>query len=152
MRCVICRVTHALIPSFSLPGTSIGTEEAEAYLIARAEGVSRAKAGGGLRARGMSEDYPRRLERMFAAAVHIGKALLSGVGEVEQHGLAWVGSVCGVSDRPLWGINCFGLDHQVNGLCFCRRWLLAYRRTAVGGQVSHNPGSAVGRRASVDSG
>jgi hypothetical protein len=105
-----------------------------------------------LTARGMSEGYPKRLEHRFAAVVQIGKALLSGIGEVEQHGLAWVHSVCGVSDRPLYDLNCFGLDQQLNGLCFCRRWLLEYRRTAVGGQVSHNPGSAVGRRASVDSG
>jgi hypothetical protein len=43
--CTQCGITHALIPSFSLPGTSIGTEEAESYLKARAEGASRMKAG-----------------------------------------------------------------------------------------------------------
>jgi hypothetical protein len=152
VRCRGCRVTHALIPSFSLPGTSIGTAEAEAYLIARAEGVSRAKAASVLRAHGISEGYPKRLERMFAAAVQIGKALLSGMGEVERHGPAWVSSVCGHSDRPLYDINCFGLDHRLNGLCFCRRWLLKYGRIRVGGEASHNLGSALGRRVCVDSG
>ncbi|TVQ41574.1 MAG: hypothetical protein EA384_00130 [Spirochaetaceae bacterium] len=152
VRCRTCRVTHALIPSFSLPGTSIGTEEAEAYLIARAEGVSRGKAGGILRAHGMSEGYPKRLERTFAATVQIGKALLGGMGEVEQHGLAWVHSVCGGTQRPLYQINTFGMDHGLNGLCFCRRWLLKYDRFAVGGQRSHNVGSAVRWPARVDSG
>ncbi|MBN1834994.1 MAG: hypothetical protein JW820_04030 [Spirochaetales bacterium] len=34
LRCICgnCRVTHAIIPSFSLPGTSIETQEAETYL------------------------------------------------------------------------------------------------------------------------
>jgi hypothetical protein len=89
---------------------------------------------------------------LLATTVQIGKALLSGMGEIEQHGLAWVRSVCGRSDRPLYDINSFGLGHRLNGLCFCRRWLLTYRRAAVGGQASHNSGSASSPRASVDSG
>lgn len=152
MRCRGCRVTHALIPSFSLPGTSIGTEEAEAYLIARSDGLSRSKAAAALRAHGMSENYPKRLELMFTSAVLIGKALLAGMGEVDRHGLAWVSSVCGRSDRPLYEFNRFGLEHQLNGLCFCRRWLLKYRRIRQSGQTSHNAGSVVGPRAFVDSG
>jgi hypothetical protein len=43
--CTRCGTTHALIPSFSLPGTSIGTAEAESYLHARSEGASRMQAG-----------------------------------------------------------------------------------------------------------
>ncbi len=140
------------MPSFSLPGTSIGTEEAEAYLIARAEGASRGKAAGILTAHGMSEGYPKWLERSFAAAVQIGKALLDGIGEVEQHGLAWVRSLIGPGERPLYEINSFGLDQRINGLCFCRRWLLKYHRFAVGGQLSHNLGSTLSRPACVEFG
>jgi hypothetical protein len=43
--CTCCGITHAIIPSFSLPGTSIGTAEAESYLHARSEGASRMSAG-----------------------------------------------------------------------------------------------------------
>jgi len=43
--CTNCRVTHALIPSFSLPGTSIGTAEAESYLHERDRGASMMSAG-----------------------------------------------------------------------------------------------------------
>jgi hypothetical protein len=43
--CTKCGITHAIIPLFSLPGTSIGTAEAENYLKERAEGASRTKAG-----------------------------------------------------------------------------------------------------------
>lgn len=152
MRCGYCRVTHALIPSFSLPGTSIGTEEAEAYLAARARGESRGKAGKTSGELGLSEGYPKHLERMVAASVQIGKALLVGMGDQRLSGLAWIASVCAQVDRPLYRINCFGLEHQVNGLCFCRRWLLHYRRTAVVGQASHNLGSAAEGTTPVDSG
>ena len=44
VRCRGCEKTHALMPAFSLPGTSIGTEEAEQYLMARHRGTSRGKA------------------------------------------------------------------------------------------------------------
>ncbi len=140
------------MPSFSLPGTSIGTEEAEAYLIARAEGASRGKAAGILTAHGMSEGYAKRLERTLAASVQIGKVLLGGMGEVEQHGLSWIRSVISAHERPLYEINRLALKQQINGLCFCRRWLLSYRRAAVSGQYSHNIGSAFRRAACVDSG
>jgi hypothetical protein len=43
--CTECEITHAIIPSFSLSGTSIGTREAEDYLEERARGASRTKAG-----------------------------------------------------------------------------------------------------------
>jgi hypothetical protein len=45
LKCEVCGTTHAVIPSFSLPGTSIGAKEAEEYLIKRAEGVGRGVAG-----------------------------------------------------------------------------------------------------------
>lgn len=152
VRCRACRVTHALIPSFSLPGTSGGTEEAEAYLRARAEGVSRSKAAEVFAGCAVGEDYPKRLERMLATAVQMGKALLVGFGDERLSGLGWIVSVCGRPARPLYGINCFGLEHRVNGLCFCRRWLVKYCRTAVGRQFSHNPVSTAGGKTAVDSG
>jgi hypothetical protein len=43
LRCICghCGVTHAVIPSFSLPGTSVGTEEADSYLKLREQGQGR---------------------------------------------------------------------------------------------------------------
>ena len=159
MRCTCCRVTHALMPSFSLPGTSLGCEEVEDYLADRARGVSRRKAAVALVQQGVGEQGAKRVERMFSVAVAQGKALLPGFGvpgpgfgRQEAGGLEWVASVCGVSDRPLYQIICFGLEHRVNGLCFCRRWLLHYCRPRVGGQRSHNLDSAAQRPPDVESG
>lgn len=43
LKCCFCKKHHALIPSFSIPGTSLGTEEVEQYVINREEGYSRKK-------------------------------------------------------------------------------------------------------------
>ena len=152
VRCAHCRVTHALIPSFSLPGTSLGCEEVEEYLVARARGGSRRKTAVALVEQGVAEESAKRVERMFLVAVAQGKALLPGLGLEQAVGLAWVESICGASDRPLYQINCFGLDHRVNGLCFCRRWLLHYCRAEGGGQSSHNLSSAARTAPVVESG
>jgi hypothetical protein len=56
VRCKHCRCTHAMIPSFSLPGSSVGTAEAEGYLMERERGVGRGRAGVELLCRGM-KDY-----------------------------------------------------------------------------------------------
>ena len=151
VRCRSCGVTHALMPSFSLPGTSIGTQEAEAYVIARAEGASRAQAAPPLRAQGMSERYPKELERMLETAVARGKALLAQVGNPRLSGLSWIASVCGPTARPLYEINRFSLQHGVNGLCFCRASILQFRRNRVFGQTSHDLGPAAATNVPIDS-
>ena len=43
--CPACGITHALIPSFSLPGNSNYTGDVELYLAGRAEGLTRREAG-----------------------------------------------------------------------------------------------------------
>ena len=142
VRCARCGVTHALLPSFSLPGTSIGTAEAERYLIARAGGISRSKASAELLSLGVWAEYPRRLEKRLEIAVNRGKALLVGAGEPELRGLEWIGSVCGPTDRPLLAVNRYGLAHRVNGLCFCRSTIHLFSRATEFRRFSHNRDSA----------
>jgi hypothetical protein len=79
---------HALLPSFSLPGTSIGTEEAEAYLAARDRGVGRGRALKELEAPGVGGEYGRRLEKLLAVAVSRAKALGDEEPASELNGLA----------------------------------------------------------------
>jgi hypothetical protein len=43
--CTGCGITHALIPSFSLPDSSHDTDEVEKYLAARELGQTRREAG-----------------------------------------------------------------------------------------------------------
>lgn len=152
VRCARCRVTHALIPSFSLPGTSLGCEEVEVYLSARDQGLGRAKAAHVSTLQAMEEHGAKRLERMLTVAVSQGKALLAGMGDPVAMGLGWIVSVCGENDRPLYRITCLGLQHGVNGLCFCRRWLLHYCRAQGGGHHSHNLSTPSGPPSVVESG
>ena len=49
--CHTCGTTHAMIPRFSVPDTSLGTEEAEQSLLTRAAGDSRSEAARPLVAR-----------------------------------------------------------------------------------------------------
>jgi hypothetical protein len=152
VRCRACKVTHAILPSFSLPGTSIGTGEAEQYLKQRAAGSSRTQAARCLLERGLSADYPRRLERRLEVAVNRGKALWPQQGMLNLWGLAWIGSLCaGDAERPLLAMNLFALGHGVNAICFCRFSILLFGRTGMHGVVSHEMGTAATPRPTIDS-
>lgn len=139
------------MPSFSLPGTSIGTKEAEQYLVARRGGASRAQAGRALAACGVKEGYPKALEGMLETAVMRGKALFAQAADPRLSSLAWVEAVCGAADRPLFRLNRYALAHGVNALCFCRRSILLFGRNNVGGRTSHKQGSAFVDEPPVDS-
>ena len=142
VRCRACRRTHAMIPSFSLPGLSIGCAEAERYLVAREGGIGRGRAATELFSRGMSGSCPKVLERMFATAITRAKALLTASGKERLQGLPWVRSVVGDVEHPLGELNRFGLEHRVNGICFCRASILLFCPRARDRLVSHNSGSA----------
>jgi len=146
VRCRGCRHTHAIMPSFSLPGTSIGTGEAEQYLLARA------RAGTALLEQGLHAGYPKLLERRFLVAISRAKALWPQAADERLSGLAWVCAVCGPTDRPLLALNRYALDHQVNAVCFCRVSILLFGRTAKTGCFSHTLDSAGNSPAQVDSG
>jgi len=139
--CGHCHTTHAIIPSFSLPGTSGGTEEAEKYLKSRHEGVGRGTAGKDLLELGVSERYGLQLERMFARSVNQAKALFPQVGNPYLNGMEWVQAVVEQPSRPLYSLNCFCLKQRVNAVCFCRASILRFRTSKAGGRFSHNLGT-----------
>jgi hypothetical protein len=139
------------MPSFSLPGTSIGTGEAERYLIARAEGVTRGKAAGELLAGGLKGGYPKALERMLEVAIRRGKVLFSGIADDELSGLVWIEALCGSTVHPLLSLNRYALDHGVNALCFCRTSILLFGRNRMKWLISHKQGSAAMKRPLIDS-
>jgi hypothetical protein len=140
------------MPSFSLPGLCIGSAEAEGYLAAREAGVGRGGAAVKLLARGMSDGYPKRLERVLATTVIRGKALLAAPGTERLQGLGWVRSIVGDVDRPLVELNRFGLAHGVNGICFCRASILLFSASSRGRGVSHKKGSAMEETTAIASG
>ena len=140
LKCEVCGTTHAIIPSFSLPGTSSGTEELEKYLINRAEGVGRGTAGNILEQVGLSEKYPLQIDTMFKISVDQAKALLPKEGDPTLNGMEWVTSVVSDPERPLYSLNCFCLTHGVNAVCCTRFSIQTFRVRKVGIKFSHNLG------------
>lgn len=128
LRCRGCGRTHAVIPSWSLPDTSVGTAEVERYLLARERGVSRAVALAELRARGMHAGYGKQLERRLGVIVSRGKALWPQAADRQLGGLAWIRAACEPrpADSPLLSLNHFSLEHGVNAICCSRSSILLF--------------------------
>lgn len=141
VRCRNCGITHALMPAFSLPGTSIGTEEAEEYLLARAEGTGRTTASAKLKCFGVGDRYPKQLDRMFFKAVAQAKALFAESDCLQPTPMEWVQSLVGKGARPLWSLNRYCLAHGYNCTCFCRASIIKFSSATAGSRASHNRGS-----------
>ena len=130
LRCHGCGHTHAVIPSWSLPDTSVGTAEVERYLMARERGDSRAVALEELSARGMHAGYGKQLERRLQVIVNRAKALWPQAAAPQLDGLAWIRDACAPRSTatPLLGLNHFCLDHRVNAICCSRISILLFRQ------------------------
>jgi hypothetical protein len=152
VRCWGCRRTHALMPSFSLPGTSIGTKEAEAYLVGRWRGESRAQAGRLFAGRGMGLRYLKQLERMLERGLARAKAIFPRAADERLAGRAWIQAVCGPTSRPVVSLNDYALQHGVNAILCCRVSILLFSRARRSGRASLNQGSGGTDPPSVDSG
>ena len=152
VRCQRCRKTHALIPTFSVPGTSIGMAEIESFIRKRAGGASRMESGTLLRLRGFCADYLRSLERRILAGIHRAKALFLARGD---HGLApwdWLIDAAGGSAHPVYRLNRLSIASGW-GAVFCALASGAGRRnTKAGTGSSHDIASARMPVQPIDSG
>jgi len=106
LRCPGCRHTHAIIPSFSLPHTSLDTGMVQKYLESRDSGESRSTAA---KTSGFADycgpDFLRSLEKRFAAAVIRGKALYPDWGNELCHGYRWMLSAVSGQKNALFILN-----------------------------------------------
>ncbi len=134
-------MTHALMPAFSLPGTSGGTEKVEVYLIKRERGDGRKAASEVFADLGVGVRYPKQLDRMLSTAVSRAKALFPDATDDRLSGLAWIRAATGEKERPLWALNRYALNHQYNCICFCRASIITFSSTTARGASSHNRGS-----------
>jgi hypothetical protein len=144
VRCRVCGVTHAMIPRFSVPGTSLGTAEAERCLVAHARGASRREASAELVQQGMEWRRGVALERKLNTSVTRAKAIWPEVASPSLHGLAWIAAVCGRCDHPIGDLNRWALTHGVNAICFCRYTILFFPACCAAKSPSHKPVSPVG--------
>jgi hypothetical protein len=129
------------MPTFSLPGTSIGTEEAEEYLLARTLGKGRRAASTSLRRFEVGDRYPKQLDGMFFRAVAQAKAIFAESACLQPDPMAWVQSLIGKETRPLWSLNRYCLARGYNCICFCRASIITFSSATAGGMRSHNRGS-----------
>ena len=141
VRCCGCKATHALIPEFSLPGTSIGTFEAQEYLKRRYAAQSQTRAAVVFTGRELGERYGRRFEKRVRRQLTVAKAVLSygstsggvqvvalkGLLEEEPTAILKIDAAC----------NAVGL----NPLFFSRRSILTIRQNKTGPHASRNRGA-----------
>ena len=142
--CHSCGTTHALIPCFSVPDTSLGVEEVQRCLIERMDGASRTVAARPLVEQGMEVRSGKRVGKMLETAVARAKAIWPDAAELTLKPLAWIDAVCGRVDQPILDLNRWALVHGVNAICFCRYSILFFCACSVARVGSHKPVSAAG--------
>lgn len=151
VRCQACRRTHALIPQFSVPCTSLGREEAERCLRARAEGASRSVAAAELVGIGWEVRVGTRLDQELATAVERAKAIWPQAADTALGTWGWIEAVCGSAEEPILRMNHFTLEHGVNAICFCRASILFFRAGIRRRLPSHKPAATAGPTAPISS-
>jgi len=153
LRCICknCKRTHAVIPSFSLPGTSIGTKEAETYLEQREEGVGKWKAGKVFFEKGMKANYVLGFEKAFQTVLDRAKAIFSASGDSSLTGTSWIQSLTGESTNPILSLNQYCLEHGVNAICITRFSIHLFTTKSEGIKVPHNIGNRSDRKVFIDS-
>lgn len=156
LRCKHCGVTHALIPSFSLPGTSIGTREAERYIRDRATGLSQATSGKCFRDKGLSGKYAAYFEKKFKRCIVRMKAVLPGLGDAARHGLDYLKSLMvaptamGETDL-ISTANGICLANSVNAVLCNRVSILLFSKRTAGIMIPLNLGAQMNPGAAIDS-
>ena len=151
VRCENCGITHAIIPSFSIPGTSLGTEEVEKYLINRELKLSRIDALSGLFFTNDIQKTGRKLEDMFERIINRSKVLLNVKTDHRLTNLEWIESICGKSKAPLTSLNLYGLSKGINGIAFNRINILLFKNNNMGLPFSLNMGTSIRKTLELDS-
>lgn len=138
LRCADCRKTHAVIPSFSFPGTSIGTEEAESVIEMADEKNSSYAITKKVFPEQQESHYVNQLIKKFNSYILNAKAIFTEHGDHSLSGLSWLQSVTEIKERPLFHFNQFCLEQEVNCL-FCThiRFLWIFQNKP-GSRISHN--------------
>jgi len=137
--CTGCGITHALIPSFSLPDSSHDTDEVEKYLAARELGQTRREAGAHFLAAGRSLRVLKRIERSFGRCMRNWSAIFA-MALSTRHAFASLASVVAVEacDGVLLAANLYALERGVNAVFASRSSILLFRAKMAGAMISHN--------------
>lgn len=138
VKCTNCSKYHAIIPSFSLPGTSLGTAETEEFSKNRASGQTWSKAGKRLLDAGISFRHLKYIEKMLHRAMKRMTAFFED-------------TMPSYADDFIYSLNTFCLERGVNAV-FCNRVnILQFQKTRAGSIVSNNLSPAPGPGMGIDS-
>jgi hypothetical protein len=154
--CPVCETTHALIPSFSLPGSSHDTDDVERYLAGRAAGLTRREAGGHFLAEGREVRVLKRIERSFERCARNWSAIFDMDIPV-KHAYATLAAAVEADgahdDGPgvLLAANQHALERGVNAVFASRSCILLFRTGNAGKGIPHDPASARNAPAAPDS-
>ena len=148
-----CNKYHAIIPSFSLAGTSLGTAEVEDYIKNRQKNKSRREAGKALLKAGVSFKHLKHIEKMFHRSIKRMKDLLPQIGQNHLHGIDWCKYVLKPEDLKvfIYKLNAICLGNRINAV-FCNRYnILQFRIIKPGHIFSNNMNSSIIPEAEIDS-
>lgn len=150
--CTGCGITHALIPSFSLPDSSHDTDDVEKYLAARELGQTRREAGAHFLAAGRSFHVLKRIERSFDRCMLNWSAIFA-MALSTRHAFAALASVVVVEvcADVLLAANRYALERGVNAVFTSRSSILLFRARKAGAMISHNLASPREAPAAPDS-
>lgn len=148
----MCKKTHALIPSFSVPGTSIDLEDVETFIFHRRDGISRRAAGEIFGTRGMGDEYVRSIERRLIRGIHQAKALFPDLGDHRLHTWDWLLHATGEATHPVYRLNTLSIAAGW-GAVFCALTPVSrYWNRKPGRGFSHKKASARLPATPIDSG
>ena len=142
--CSGCSITHALIPSFSLPDSSHDTGDVEKYLAARELGLTRREAGAHFLAAGQSIRMLKRIERSFARCLRNWSAIFAMDLDARQAFAALAAVVVSkvqpvaVPTPVLLTANRYALERGVNAVFTSRSSILLFRSRKAGVVIPHN--------------
>jgi hypothetical protein len=136
-----CGSTHALIPEFSLPGTSIGTAEANEYMYCRRSGVSQKTASEIFTTKGMSKKYGIRFEKRMMAARQKAMALFPDEKNILHNPLLLFNSSDESKLTAILFVNYLFQKKGYNPLFFSRRNILRVRENKLGKGLPLNRGA-----------
>lgn len=134
-----CRKTHAIIPSFSVPGCSIGSKELESFIKARNEGKTVDQAGQCFIDAGMSADYPESIHKKLKRYQNIIKFIFQpasiAVSSLDYSSLIiqLAGDV-----EPSVRLGALCREQGFNPVLFSRKNILIFPKIRTGKDFSHN--------------
>ncbi len=122
VRCTnsICRKTHAVIPSFSVPCCSIGTKELNQFITMRASGKTVEESGQCFINAGMCPDYPEAIHRRLQRYRSRIETIFSQVVSVSNNYADLILDLTGSSKSPLPKLNQLCYEKRFNPVLFSR--------------------------------